>query len=54
MHAWTGDEHVWPDDPVARGPLRISGTVLGEGASWYVTTDRLGWSVVALISIRVA
>ncbi len=50
MHAWTGDEHVWPDDPVARGPLRISGTVLGEGASWYVTTDRLGWSVVALIS----
>ncbi len=50
MHAWSGDEHVWPDDPVARGPLRISGTVVGDGARWYVTTDRLGWSTVALLS----
>lgn len=51
MHGWSGeDECAWPDDPFARGPLRISGTVLGDGASWYVTTDRLGWSTVALIS----
>ncbi len=51
MHGWSGEEEcAWPDDPFARGPLRISGTVLGEGARWYVTTDRLGWSTVALIS----
>jgi hypothetical protein len=50
VRTWSGDEHAWPDDPVARGPLRISGTVLGGGASWYVTTDRLGWSTVALLS----
>lgn len=46
----SGDEHAWPDDSVARGPLRISGTVLGDGASWYVTADRLGWTTVTLLS----
>jgi hypothetical protein len=46
----SGDEHAWSDGPVARGPLRISGTVLGDGASWYVTTDRLGWTTIALLS----
>ncbi len=51
VHGWSGEEEcTWPDDPFARGCLRISGTVLGDGASWYVTTDRLGWSTVALIS----
>lgn len=50
IHAASGQEQAWPDDPVARGPLRISGTVLGDEASWYVATDHLGWSTVALIS----
>lgn len=50
VRSWSGSECAWPDDPVARGPLRISGTVLGPSASWHVTTDRLGWSTVALIS----
>lgn len=50
VHARSNDERAWPDDPVARGPLRISGTVLGDEASWYVATDRLGWSTVALVS----
>lgn len=50
VHAWSSDEHAWADDPVARGPLRISGTVLGDEASWYVATDQLGWSTVALVS----
>lgn len=41
---------AWQDEPVARGALRISGAVLDGAVSWYVTTDRLGWSTVALIS----
>lgn len=50
VHAWSSDERAWPDDPVVRGPLRISGTVLGDEARWYVATDQLGWSTVALVS----
>jgi hypothetical protein len=50
IHSWSWGARAWQDEPVARGSLRISGTVLDGGASWYVTTDRLGWSTVALIS----
>ncbi len=50
VQTWSSEERAWPDDPIARGPLRISGTVIGDEASWYVATDRLGWSTLALIS----
>lgn len=50
VHTWSWGERAWRDEPVARGALRISGTVLDGGASWHVTTDRLGWATVALLS----
>jgi hypothetical protein len=50
VNSWSGDAGAWPEDPVMRGALRISGTVLDPGATWYVTTDRLGWSTVVLLS----
>lgn len=50
IHSVRGDLERFPEAPVEHGPLRISGTVLGAGARWFVTTDRLGWSTVALVS----
>lgn len=50
VRSWRGDPGGWPDAPLEQGPLRISGTVLDDGASWHVTTDRLGWSTIALIA----
>ena len=50
VRSWRGDARGWPDAPLEHGPLRISGTVLDDGASWHVTTDRLGWSTVALLA----
>ena len=54
VRSWRGDAHGWPDAPLVQGPLRISGTVLDEGASWHVTHDRLGWSTVALLADPIA
>lgn len=49
VRSWLGDAHAWPDAPLEQGNVRISGTALDVGASWYVTTDRLGWTTVVLL-----
>jgi len=47
---WTGDESGGPSAALIQGPVRISGAVLGAGASWHVARDRLGWTTVVLIA----
>lgn len=46
--SWIADETGAPEAALARGPVRISGTV-EHGASWHVVTDRLGWTTVVLV-----
>ncbi|HJL17672.1 MAG TPA: hypothetical protein RMH99_18555 [Sandaracinaceae bacterium LLY-WYZ-13_1] len=50
VRSWRGDARGWPAAPLEQGSLRISGTVLDDGARWHVTTDRLGWTTVVLLS----
>jgi hypothetical protein len=50
VRSWQGDARGWPHAPLEQGPIRISGTVLDDGASWHVTTDRLGWSTITLLA----
>lgn len=42
----------WPDGPIVRGALRISGVVLGGEAGWHVFRDGLGWTHVVLLGKR--
>jgi len=42
-------ERDWPDQPLITGPIRISGTVLGGDACWYVYRDALCWTNVVLV-----
>jgi hypothetical protein len=49
VHGSPANQSGQADDPLAHGPVRISGTVIGEGARWYSTTDRLGWTTIVLL-----
>ncbi|MGE0788768.1 MAG: hypothetical protein AB7S26_24055 [Sandaracinaceae bacterium] len=40
----------WTDRPLARGRLRISGTVLHGDAAWHAYRDALGWTNVVLLA----
>jgi len=51
VRSWSGDDRGWPEQSLEHGDLRITGTVLDDGASWHVTTDRLGWTTIALIAV---
>jgi hypothetical protein len=49
VRGWSGGETGRPPASLEQGPVRISGAVLDGGACWHVTTDRLGWTTVALV-----
>ncbi|MFK7988096.1 MAG: hypothetical protein AB8I08_18900 [Sandaracinaceae bacterium] len=49
VRSWRGDAGL-PETSLAKGGVRVTGSALDEGAQWYVTQDRFGWSTVVLVS----